>query len=319
MSAKPNYFKLGLFILISLFLLAAGIILFGSGIMQKKIFFETYFTGSVSGLSPGASVQENGVDIGMVESISFIRNDYKEYLPEEGYSEYRPYVRVVCSVVNLPEMSREARQRGLDELIKNGLRLRLSTNILTGQGFIEAEYLDPDRYKVEAFPWEPEHPYIPSAPSTFTTLKDSVDKILHRLEQIETEKIGVNINKVLESVNGAIDDLDLAGLRQKADGLLENATRAIDEARGTNKHLQKLLENPDPKQDLSNIAELVDQLNITMSRIDQLVRTESPRILEVRETIRLILDKVSRLVENLEENPSDLIFSQPPDRKEDAE
>ena len=68
MSAKPNYFKLGLFILISLFLLLAGIILFGSGLLgQKNIYFETYFKDSVSGLSVGAPVQDNGVQIGTVQ------------------------------------------------------------------------------------------------------------------------------------------------------------------------------------------------------------------------------------------------------------
>jgi phospholipid/cholesterol/gamma-HCH transport system substrate-binding protein/paraquat-inducible protein B len=338
MSTRPNYFKLGLFILIALFLLVTGIILFGSGIFgQKKIHFETYFTGSVSGLSVGASVQENGVEIGKVEQISFIRNDYEEFLPKDkdGFSHYRPYVRVICSVVNLPEMSHEERQEGLNILVKNGLRLRLSTNILTGQGFIEAEYLDPERYPVEEFPWETEYPYIPSAPSTFTTLKDSVDKILVRLERIETEKIADNLNEVLESVTKAVNDLDTAAIRDRLTTILDSANQAIKDARidelsiearemiadakMTNQHLQTLVANPDPQQDLGNIAELVDQMNITMARIDQLIRTESPRILEVRESLRQILDTVNRLVENLEENPSDLIFSQPPNRKENAQ
>ena len=44
MATKPNYFKLGLFILIAIFMLVAGIVLFGSGVFAKeKIFFESYF------------------------------------------------------------------------------------------------------------------------------------------------------------------------------------------------------------------------------------------------------------------------------------
>ncbi|MHC4386273.1 MAG: MlaD family protein [Planctomycetota bacterium] len=309
MSTRPNYFKLGFFILIALFLLVTGIILFGSGIMEKKLFFETYFTGSVSGLSPGASVQENGVEIGMVESISFIRNDYTLPDDDDGFSTYRPYVRVVCSVRHFPEMSRKERQAGLDLLVKNGLRLRLSTNILTGQGFIEAEYVsDPKRFPVEEFPWETEHPYIPSAPSTFTTLKDSVDKILHRLERIETEKIAENVNEVLVSVNKAVNDAQVEKLGAETSKLLA-------EIRQTNQNLMKLLENRTPEKELANVAELVDQMNTILLRIDQLVLTKSPQVVEILENLRQVTDNLKNLTDDLERNPS-MIFSEPPEKKE---
>ena len=99
MSIKPNYFKLGLFILIALFLLVAAIILFGSGVFEKeKTFIESYFADPVTGLAPGSQVLEQGVHIGVVESISFVRHDYP--LPEvtETSSPYRSLVRVIFSV-----------------------------------------------------------------------------------------------------------------------------------------------------------------------------------------------------------------------------
>ena len=338
MSAKPNYFKLGLFILISLVLLLAGIILFGSGVFgEKKIYFETFFKNSVSGLTVGAQVQDNGVQIGTVEHIGFIRNEYT--LPEGpgGFSKYRPYVRVVCSVNggNLPIMSNEERQEELDVLIKNGLRLRLSTNILTGQGFIEAEYVEPKRYPVESFPWTTVYPYIPSAPSTFTTLKDSVDKILHRLEQINTKEIADNLNTLLETTNGAIKDLDVTEIRENAVSFLDKATDAVEganipetseqvrslfkEARQTNEDLKKLLETSNPQEDMSNIAELVNQMDTTVVRINQLIQTQSPKVIELLVSLQQVVENVNRLTENLGENPSELIFSKPPDKKEDTQ
>ena len=64
MSTKPNYFKLGLFILIALFLLVAAIILFGSGVFEEeKTLFETYFADPVPGLAPGSAVLEQGVQV----------------------------------------------------------------------------------------------------------------------------------------------------------------------------------------------------------------------------------------------------------------
>jgi phospholipid/cholesterol/gamma-HCH transport system substrate-binding protein/paraquat-inducible protein B len=311
MSTRPNYFKLGVFILVALVLLVAGIVLFGSGVMgQEKIYFETYFKESVSGLTPGAPVQDNGVEIGTVERISFIRHDYADFLPD-GFSKYRPFVRVVCSVrgENLPEMTHQERQKSLDILVKNGLRLRLSTNILTGQGFIEAEYVsDPSRFPVESFPWETEYPYIPSAPSTFTTLKDSVDKILHRLEKIETEKIAENINEVLVSVNKAVNDAQIKTMRAEAGKL-------VAEIRQTNQHLIELLKNPAPEEELSNIADLVDRMDQMIARIDSLVRMNTPQIIEMLESFKQISDNLKGLTEDLEKSPS-MIFSEPPERKE---
>jgi len=335
MSARPNYFKLGLFILIALFLLAAGIVLFGSGVLdKKKVYFETYFTDSVSGLNPGAPVQDNGVEIGTVERISFIRNDYELPDSEEGFAKYRPYVRVVCSVraENLPIMTDQQRREGLKVLIENGLRLQLSTNILTGQGFIEAKYVkDPERFPVEEYPWKSQYPYIPSAPSTFTTLKDSVDKILHRLEQIETEEIAKNLNALIKSVDQAIDDLDFPGLTARAATLMDHADQAIEDAqiaklsaeaqalfsevRQTNQDLKKLLSDAPPDEELASIAELVDQLNTTLVKIDRLIRVHSPQLVETLNNFKQITDNLRDLTENLENNPS-MIFSEPPKKKE---
>jgi paraquat-inducible protein B len=311
MSTKPNYFKLGLFILIALFLLVLGIVLFGSGVFAKeKTFFESYFADPVAGLVPGSPVLEQGVQIGVVESISFVRHDYPFPEVTSTSSPYRPWVRVICSIRSgrLPEAEKEKNQEHLDSLIKHGLRLQLSTNILTGQGYIEAGYRNPARFPVSELPWIPEYLYIPSAPSDFTTMKDSVDKILQRLEQIETEKIAKNVNKVLLSVNEAVNDAEIKTLRTEAGKLLA-------ETRQTNQALKQLLENPNPQQDLSNIAVMVDQLDRTMVYIDQLIRTQSPQLVEMIENLNQITDNLKGLTEDLKRNPS-MIFSEPPKRRE---
>ena len=312
MSTKPNYFKLGLFILIALFLLVAAIILFGSGVFEKeKTFFETYFLDPVSGLAAGSPVLEQGVNVGVVESISFVRHDYPLPEVEDPSSPYRSLVRVICSVQagRFPEAEKKKNQEHLDKLIKNGLRLQLSTNILTGQGFIEAGSKDPKRFPVRPFPWKPEHLFIPSVPSDFTTMKDSVDKILQRLEQIDSEKIAENINEVLVSVNTAINDAQVGTLSKEASDFIE-------EIRQTNQSLKALLENPTPKEDLANVAELVDQMNLTLARIDQLVLSRSPQIVEMLENFKQMSENLKNLTEELKKNPSELIFSQPPEKKE---
>jgi paraquat-inducible protein B len=226
-------------------------------------------------------------------------------------SPYRPLVRVVFSVQSgrIPEAEEGQKQEHMDDLVKTGLRLQLSTNILTGQGYIESGYLNPSRFPVEPFPWTPEYLFIPTAPSEFTTMKDSVDKILQRLEQIETEKIAENINEVLVSVNKAVNDAQVGTLSNEA-------SQFIEEIRQTNQSLKALLENPTPKGDLANVAELVDQMNLTLARIDQLILSRSPQIVEMLENFKQMSENLKNLTEELKKNPSELIFSQPPEKKE---
>ncbi len=312
MSAKPNYFKLGLFILIALFLLIGGLILFGAGVFEKeKILFESYFADPVTGLAVGSPILEQGVQIGVVEAISFVRHDYPSLEVEDSSSSYRRLVRVIFSVQGgrIPEVEVDANQKHLDALVKNGFRLQLSTNILTGQGYVEAGYLDPRRFPVKPFPWTPEHLFIPSAPSDFTTMKDSVDNILHQLEQINTGEIAENVNKVLVSVNKAVNDAEVKEIRGEAGKLLA-------EIRQTNQNLIKLLENPTPGEDLANVAELIDQMNMTMMRIDQLILSKSPQVLEMLENFKQMSENLKNMTEDLKKHPSELIFSQPPEKKE---
>lgn len=313
MSTKPNYFKLGLFILMALFLLVLGIVLFGSGAFAKeKVFFESYFSDPVTGLAEGAPILEQGVKIGVVESISFVRNDYP--LPEVmlSSSPYRRLVRVVGSLEtgSFPhiQQDKETAQRRFDAFIKNGLRLQLSRNILTGQGIIEARYLDPERFPVGEYPWTPKYLFIPSARSDFTTMKDSVDKILQRLEQIETEKIGENMNKVLVSVNEAVNSARIGEVSQEA-------LELVNELRQTNQDLKRLIENPGSQEGMANFAELIDQMNIILAHIDQLVFSESPQVIEILGNLKQMSENLKNMTENLEKTPSELIFSQPPERK----
>ena len=70
MSAKANYFKIGVFILSAAALAVVGVIVLGAGaLFEKKIIMETYFDESVQGLGIGAPVKYRGVTVGSVEHI----------------------------------------------------------------------------------------------------------------------------------------------------------------------------------------------------------------------------------------------------------
>jgi hypothetical protein len=156
MTAKPNYFKIGIFVIVGVFLVIGGIIFFSSGILgQKKIYVETYFRGSVSGLSVGAQLQDRGVRIGQVESIGFASREYIKSADRATFLKFAPYVRVVCSIdaqnMRTPG-STEDIMSDLARGVKAGYRLRLATNFLTGQAMVEGTFLDPNVYPPLEFP-----------------------------------------------------------------------------------------------------------------------------------------------------------------------
>jgi len=351
---KPSYFKIGLFVIAGSFLIVTAIVVLGSGFFQQdKAYFETYFDESISGLSEGSPVEFRGVRFGVVEKISFIRDEYDVFGPPSGISKYEHYVIVLCAVLreNLPGVSYEQRVAYLENMVSRGLRIRLTTNLLTGQAYLQTDYLDPNRFQMLDIGWQPEHLYIPSAPSELTTLKDSVDKVLYRLQEIDIDKLVTAVENVLASMDKAIANARVGDISREARDLLAEARKQVEkldtekislaaqqtlasvdravvdanvptlsrelqslivEVRQTNANLQKLLASPERLSGPSNLPEMIARLNKTLYRIDKLISTEKPQIDAMLANFKEISENLKKLTENLKQHPSDLLFSKPP-------
>jgi len=348
MSMKPNYFIIGVFVIIACTLLVAAIVFFGSGLFdEEKIYLETYFNGSVSGLDVGAPIELRGVRMGQVEKIAFAQSEYDMEVGSEDHLDYGNYVVVIASldVENLPTAATlEERKEIAEQLTARGFRLRLASSLLTGQAYLQGDYLDPERNPVLEVPWEPRHIYISSAPGEFTTMKQSIDGILARLEQVDTEKIGDLLAQLLASANQAIDDANIPEISsrvqavattadQALQGFAANANQAIAdanvpaigkevrslfaEARQTNQHLQELLKRPQKTESqMANIAVMIAGLNRTLMRIDKLVLTQGPQIEQTVNNLRAVSVDLRDLTGSLKQHPSQLVFSQPPSESE---
>ena len=286
MSAKPNYFKIGVFIIASVVLIVTAVIIWGAELFTKeKIYFETYFDSDVTGLAIGSPVLARGVKIGQVEHIAFAASVYDEAFDKTKVSKYASYVRVLCSI---PKEESEERTGGLTDeqrvtrtksLIEQGMRLRLASNILTGQSYLEGTFLDPNRFPTLDIPWVPTYMYIPSAPGEFSTMKDSVDKILVKLEEIDVQKIADNANQLLIE-------------------------------------LRQLVKNPDPNKVNTNLPQVLARLDSILARTDKEFAEKSPDIEIFIGNMKVISENVKELTEILKEHPSEIIFSQPPAKSE---
>jgi paraquat-inducible protein B len=222
------------------------------------------------------------VRIGQVESIGFasevydIPPDFAAKLGEERL------IRVTFSVGPRfrREMTTAGRQARRIREIRRGLRVRLESNLITGKSLLQGTYVDPNRFPVAEPPWEPEYPLVPSVPSRFATLADSVDRVLAKVEGLDVQGLFNHVDDLIRTADRAVEDVNVAALREHAQGLLAdargkintidtekigkqveslvaNTDGAVADVRVTNQYLQELLARPDRDKELANIALMV--------------------------------------------------------------
>ena len=352
-------FNIGFFVIAAGVLIIVAIVVFGSGLSSgEKVCFETYFDGSVSGLTVGAPVELRGVRIGQVEKIGFIPDEYKLSVQVSEIPKYEHYVMVLCSVLgkSLPSISNEQGRTRLEAMVSRGLRVRLSPSLLTGQAHLEADYVDdPERFKAIAPPWIPRHSHIPSAPAVLTTLRDSVDRVLFTLQELEIDRLVATVESMLASLETAIADARIGEVSTDLRTLLTDASKQVNdlnakeislttrqtlasadravtdanvpalsrdlrsliaEVRQTNVNLRALLVSPEPVAGPVNLPEMVARLNTTLGRLDRLISTERPQIEIILTNFKEISDDMKDLIESLKQRPSDLFSSKPPPKSE---
>jgi phospholipid/cholesterol/gamma-HCH transport system substrate-binding protein len=272
MSTRPNYFKIGVFVVFAIVLIVVAVILFGAGLFSRNVIrLESYFAESITGLTPGSPVEFRGVPIGKVEHIGFVGSAY-ELSPAEA-SRYATYVRVVYAVprADLPEFAGEQFEQALAQMVKHGLRVRVSSNILTSQAYLEANYVDPNRFPVEPVPWTPVYFRIPSAPGELTTIKDSIDSILNQLQTIDVKGLVDTMDRLFNSLDQVITDANVPALSRDARALLAETRRKVAalEMDKINAGAQQFLASLNQAVADANVAQLSGQARDLLDAADQ--------------------------------------------------
>ncbi|MBN1508337.1 MAG: MCE family protein [Sedimentisphaerales bacterium] len=358
MSTKPHYFRIGIFVILAVALIVVAVILFGAGLLaHDEMHFESYYSESITGLSIGSAVEFRGVHIGHVSGIGFVGNTYALSPVEGAVSPYASYVRVVSAVPRsrLPNFAVGQVETILEQMVARGLRARIASNLLTGQAYLELNYVDPNRFPVEPLPWKARYLRIPTAPSDLSTIKDSIDNILNELQSIDVSGLAKSLDSVLVSLNRVITEANVAELSRSAQamlmeirhkvaaletekissstqeflaslntavtdanvpGLSQDARALLTDLRATSKYLNALLAPPEWVVGRPNVPELVARLNTTIAQLDRLISSERPQIDMILTEFQRIADNLNDLVSALKEQPSSLLFGgQPPKSK----
>ncbi len=256
MTSETGYFRLGLFILIGVSLLVAGIVVFGATAFSKESFaLETVTLESVEGLDPGAPVKFRGVQIGRVKKIELAYMRYvKEMTGKESELGNAVLIEFAIDARSLPVNPAKTQEEQTKVLVGQGLRTRMASSGLTGPPFLELVFLKGEQAKAVDLPWTPENPYIPAVEGTFTQLVKATEEIMQSLRQADIGKVIANIDGLVGDSRKAVRDLNIGEVRERAVAL-------IDEVRASNKQLQAVLSSPDIQRLLKESADTATAAN----------------------------------------------------------
>ena len=206
---NSTYVKIGAFVVFALTGAIVACIVLGAGAFRHKagLLAETYFEGSVQGVSEGSPVKYRGIPVGTVKRVSFAWADYRPEEPSKEALRAMRYARVVfefnrdmmlnADTVESPDL--------LEQQIQAGLRVLTKPQGITGITYLDLDYL-PNAPEMLPVPWTPAHPYVPSAPGLGETFMD-----------------------IVRDMSGQVGKL--GGLADKVSGVLEQSGELLQESR----------------------------------------------------------------------------------------
>jgi phospholipid/cholesterol/gamma-HCH transport system substrate-binding protein len=242
MSTPTNHWKLGLFVVVGVVLaLGTAVYLGAESLRRQHVGYETYFDESVQGLDVGAPVKFRGVTVGEVTDI--------DIAPDRRLVE----VTSGLSTSDLRDLGLgEGSGRNTRFIIPADLRVQIATEGITGVKFLQLDFFDVESHPAPVLPFPVPERYIPAAQSTIKNLQDSVVHAVDRVPEVADAILAVaahaerlladvereqlpqgmaktlaGIDRLIATVEGAVDDADVAKLSAQAQASLAHVDAAV--------------------------------------------------------------------------------------------
>ena len=167
MSTQADKFKIGLFVVSSLFLAVVVVIWLGaSRFFEVSQTLVAYFTESVQGLETGTSVRFRGVPVGRIKGIRMA-----------------PDGRLIEVVL------------GLDRNFKvtDDLGIKMNLMGLTGMKYLEMDTFRPDQQKEPiVLTFEPSYRVVPTYPSDIREIGTALENIFQKVKALDVDRMSNN-------------------------------------------------------------------------------------------------------------------------------
>ena len=307
MAKQANRMMIGGFVVLAVIIMAASLVVFGSGkFFQKTLNFVLYFDESVKGLSVGAPVLFQGVQVGKVTSIVIQADLAKNQIQIPVIIEIMPDEWKVRGGERNP-------RENVPKLIEKGLRAQLiMQSFITGQLMIELDFFS--KSAVCYAPPQTDKDYKDYM--VIPTCRSTGEKLAKALENLDLQKLEKHLESSLAGVDRVVNNPDLTAsilalkdTLQDASKLLTRVDRQVDPlATDTKKTVQdfgKLARALDAR-----VAGLAEGVNKTMSAARGTISEDSPLMVELESTLKEISAmsrSLRQVADYLDQHPEALI------------
>jgi len=282
---------IGIFVVVSIFLFMAAIVIFGgSRYFEKENLVIMYFDGSLQGLNVGAPVTYRGVAVGQVREI-------KIHIQTNGKSNQKLTIPVLVSlsagkilIVDDPDRGKSDNVNiFLEAMCEDGLRAKLKVvSIVTGKRFIDLAFYE------NSIPiyrdTNKEYFEIPTLPS-------EMQQLTRMLENINLDELYKKVMNTFTSIEQLTGGLAKTLDNEKTQGLVDEFSTA---ATSLNKLLLQIETGISPI--LKKMDTGLDQINVLTADADDVVKslkTKLPPIAASIETTLLGIDTTVRQANDL--------------------
>ncbi len=327
MATLKTKFSVGLFLITGISVIIVGVVWLGmSNYLEKGRLFVSYFDESVQGLDVDSPVKYRGVHIGRVHSIGVAPDGKLIEVVLKVESEIKP-----------------------DGDTKN-LVAQLKSVGITGLMFLELEQKESDAEAIPSYTFKPQYPVIATRPSQISKIRQGIEDVFNMFRALDAETISEQLTSALKKVNKTIDDAQLAQLvndvrttvkslqrlvdTKQMDRLLisleqtsgnfnqmaVNADSGITEIRQTVDRLGQVIDNSggdiqgvtaDLKASTTEIKRAMETATALLENTDRQVDTIQRQVLVTLNGIDRATDTLNRFLDQLANQPSQVIFSAP--------
>jgi phospholipid/cholesterol/gamma-HCH transport system substrate-binding protein len=300
MEAKVNYVVVGVFVLALGAALIAGVLWLSSGSAFRRTYdtYQVYMRESVSGLSLDAPVKYRGVEVGRVRRIALAPQDVEQVLLTLDIERGTPVKQDTIAVLRVQGLT------GIANIELTGGR-RDSPPLTAQNG--------------------EEYPVIRTGPSLMVRLDTAVTMLLTNLNRTSENLNAVMDKENLQALKRVLADVEtltrtIAARSAAIDRGLISASRALENSAQATGELPRLIEqmqrSAQAVEKMSNEvasagASATQMLDSTRGDVRQFTAQTLPDVNSLVTELREMTGSLKRVADELDRNPSVLLFGKP--------
>ena len=194
-------------------------------------------------------------------------------------------------------------------MVENGLRIKLTSQGLTGTSYLEIDYLNKESNEPLGISWDPNDVYVPSTKSTITKIGASMDEFLKKLDAADIENMAKNLNTLVVTLDESLKAANIGEMSANGNALLA-------EIRETNKELKKIVANPKMQDLPTKLNESLTLMSQSMNKLNNMLSNNNKDISVAVENFRIVTEDLREVSNNAKKYPSMLLFGEAPKSSE---